>query len=130
MYIPKSQRGPARLPSDYMTDKELEALNGEVKVYKLGKPMTWGMFSEMPDDLKKEYIVKLRNAFKIPDRWLGELMGVSASTFSKCMRELGIGRGRGAGASIRDWFATEDCTKFIEWWCGYIDIPKQTVMEG
>jgi hypothetical protein len=113
-----------------MTDKELEALNGEVKVYKLGKPMTWGMFSEMPDDLKKEYIQKLRTAFEIPDAALAGLMGVSASAFSKHMRKLGLGRGRGAGAASRGWFDTKQCGEFVLWWCGIRAIPKQTVMEG
>lgn len=49
-----------RFPSDYM-----KQMDGEVKKYQLGKPMTWTEYSELPEDLKETYlrsIVKKYNA--------------------------------------------------------------------
>lgn len=40
------------LPSDYLTQKELASLNGEVKVYKLGQPMPQEEYDKLPEDLK------------------------------------------------------------------------------
>ena len=40
------------LPCDNLTPGQLKALNGEVKVYKLGQPMTQEEYDKLPDDLK------------------------------------------------------------------------------
>ena len=40
------------LPCDSLTQGQLKALNGEVKVYKLGQPLTQEEYDKLPDDLK------------------------------------------------------------------------------
>lgn len=40
--------GRVRLPHNNLTKKELEAMNGEVKSYRLNDPMTWREFSLLP----------------------------------------------------------------------------------
>lgn len=38
------------LPSDYLSKKEIEKMNGECKVYNINKPMTYKEFCAMPVD--------------------------------------------------------------------------------
>lgn len=45
-----------RLPSDNLTRKEREALNGEVKQYKEKPFYKWEEFKKMPDDLKLKWL--------------------------------------------------------------------------
>ena len=58
----KGKRGAVSLPSDFLTEKQREALNGECKSYKLGSPMQWEQFKEMPTDLQAMYIKLIRNS--------------------------------------------------------------------
>lgn len=118
------KRGAVNLPSDFMTKKQREALNGECKTYKLGEPMTWVDFKAMPDDLKIEYIKKLRKKYHVPDAALAEAMSVPTSTFGKCIRDLKLGLGRSAAAAGRAWYDTDDCDKFVAFWCGVKQPPK------
>ena len=108
--------GRVKFPSDYLSKKELKAMNGDVKSYSLNKPMTWEEFRSMPQDLQIMYIKKLRNEFGVPDSVLGKAMGVCKSSFSKAMRDLNISLGKSAGATGRQWFGSEKSSKFSEYW--------------
>ena len=55
--------GRIKFPSDYLSKKELKAMNGDVKSYNLNRSMTWEEFRSMPQDLQIMYIKKLRNEF-------------------------------------------------------------------
>ena len=46
-----------------MTKKELEAMNGETKTYKLGVPVTWFEFKMMPHDVQEKYLNLIINKF-------------------------------------------------------------------
>ena len=108
--------GRVKFPSDYLSKKELKAMNGEVKSYNLNKPMTWEEFRSMPQDLQIMYIKKLRNEFGVPDSVLGKAMGICRSSFSKAMRDLNLSIGKGAGATGRQWLNSEKSSKFYEYW--------------
>lgn len=108
--------GRVKFPSDYLSKKELKAMNGEVKSYNLNRPMTWEEFRSMPQDLQIMYIKKLRNEFGVPDSALGKAMGVCRSSFSKAMRDLNLSLGKSAGATGRQWFGSEKSLKFSEYW--------------
>lgn len=108
--------GRVKFPSDYLSKKELKAMNGEVKSYNLNRPMTWEEFRRMPQDLQIMYIKKLRNEFGVPDSVLGKAMGVCRSSFSKAMRDLNLSLGKSAGATGRQWFGSEKSSKFYEYW--------------
>lgn len=108
--------GRVKFPSDYLSKKELKAMNGEVKSYNLNKPMTWEEFRSMPQDLQIMYIKKLRNEFGVPDSILGKAMGICRSSFSKAMRDLNLSIGKGAGATGRQWLNSEKSSKFYEYW--------------
>ena len=107
------KKGPVKLPSDYMNEKELEALNGECKTYRLGAPMTWDEFSEMPDDLKTMYIKNLRKKYNVPDRELMMAMDVDVQVFTECLNTIKVKPFR---ANDRSWWATDDHGRFVTWW--------------
>lgn len=108
--------GRVKFPSDYLSKKELKAMNGDVKSYNLNKPMTWEEFRNMPQDLQIMYIKKLRNEFGVPDIVLGKAMGVCKSSFSKAMKDLKLSLGKSAGATSKQWFGSEKSLKFSEYW--------------
>ena len=108
--------GRVKFPSDYLSKKELKAMNGDVKSYNLNRPMTWEEFRSMPQDLQIMYIKKLRNEFGVPDIVLSKAMGVCKSSFSKAMRGLNLSLGKSAGATGKQWLNSEKTSKFYEYW--------------
>lgn len=108
--------GRVKFPSDYLSKKELKAMNGDVKSYNLNRPMTWEEFRSMPQDLQIMYIKKLRNEFGVPDIVLSKAMGVCKSSFSKAMRDLNLSLGKSAGATGKKWLNSEKSSKFSEYW--------------
>ena len=108
--------GRVKFPSDYLSKKELKAMNGDVKSYNLNKPMTWEEFRSMPQDLQIMYIKKLRNEFGVPDIVLSKAMGVCKSSFSKAMKDLNLSLGKSAGATAKQWLNSEKSSKFSEYW--------------
>ena len=108
--------GRVKFPSDYLSKKELKAMNGDVKSYNLNRPMTWKEFRSMPQDLQIMYIKKLRNEFGVPDIVLSKAMGVCKSSFSKAMRDLNLSLGKSAGATGKQWLNSEKSSKFYEYW--------------
>lgn len=94
--------GRVKFPSDYMTKKELNAMNGEVKSYRLNEPMSWKEFKELPDDIKVTYIKLLREKFNCFDSAIADIMGVNKVTFSQEIKRLGLGYGTKHGGN-RTW---------------------------
>ncbi len=115
--------GSVKFPSDYMTKKELKAMNGEVKTYHLNDPMTWNEFKKLPDDIKIAYIKNLREKFEVPNKALAEAFGVGNGYFSELLRKLGLGLGKCAGGASKKWVRTPNALAFIEFWYG----PAETV---
>ncbi len=108
--------GSIKFPSDYMTKKELKAMNGEVKSYRLNEPMTWKEFKKLPDDIKAMYIKSIREKYNIPDKYLAEVMGVASATFCKTMKCLGCAIGDRVGLSGNAWKKSEQGLEFYNWW--------------
>ena len=86
-------KGAVKFPSDYLTKKELSAMNGEVATYRMTDPMTWKEFKKLPDDLKKVYIQNVRERFHAKSKDFQELFGCSHYTFDKEVARLGLGVG-------------------------------------
>ena len=107
--------GRVMMPSDHYTKKHLESLNGEVKTYQLGNPMSLEDFIELPDDLKIMYIKKLRKMFNVPDEELADAFGIERDKFSKCISNLGIGSRKYCDFD-KNWYETEKHDKFKSWW--------------
>lgn len=108
--------GSVRFPSDYMSKKEKEAMNGEMKSYNLNKPMTWTDLRAMPKDLQITYIKKLRNNYDVPDAVLAESFDISQSYISQFLASLGLGSGLNAGAKRKGWRKSEKAKRFYAWW--------------
>lgn len=118
------KRGRVKLPSDYMTKKELNAMNGEVKSYRLNEPMSWKEFKAMPDDIKVTYVKLLREKFHCFDSAIAEMMGINKVTFSQEIKRLGLGYGTKHGGN-RKW---EDKDAFYAWVSG-ARIPVEEAKE-
>lgn len=110
--------GAVKLPSDYLSKKELRNMNGPVESYRMNDPMTWEQFKKLPDDLKVTYVKALREKYKVPDSALAEAMGISTQVFGKWMRCYGLGTGKGSGAAGRHWYGTYEHNQFVAWWNG------------
>lgn len=86
--------GAVKFPYDFLTRKELNAMNGEVKSYNINSPMTWTEFKDLPDDIKIIYIKLLREKFDVPDARIADTLGVRQQCLAKTVVRLGIGCGR------------------------------------
>ncbi len=80
--------GSVKFPSDFMSKKELKAMNGEVKSYRMNAPLSWEEFKELPDDLKVNYIQSLREKFNVPDYDLSQMFDVSLAKLTLYLKDL------------------------------------------
>jgi hypothetical protein len=93
------RRGPVKLPSDFMTAKEIRAMNGECKSYPMNKAITWDEFKSWPDEHKVTYIRLLREKFNCPNNALAEMFDVHPTTLNGYLKCLGLGVGKGGSVS-------------------------------
>ena len=70
------------LPSDHLSKKEIEKMNGECKVYNLNKPMNYSNFCAMPVDLQIKYLETLRVKFGANQTDISKMMGVADTTLA------------------------------------------------
>lgn len=82
--------GKVIFPSDYLTRKEREAMNSEVKTYALNRPMRWKEFKLLPDDVRREYIENLQKRFGVMQKDLAVMFGVSVNSVGLETKKLGI----------------------------------------
>lgn len=87
----KSHRGSKymRTPSDYLTKKERNKMNGEVSTYRIA-PMSWPDFMKIPDDIQREYLQTLFEKFGVSVNRLAKMFGVSFKTVSKRIEFLRV----------------------------------------
>ena len=88
------KRGGVKFPSDYLSKKEKNKLNGEIKVYKMNEPITYAEFKEYPDDLKKQYVNNLREKFDVSDTAIAEMMGINKRTLNRLLNIIDASGGR------------------------------------
>ena len=93
--------GSVRLPSDNLSRKERNAMNGKMEIYRLNEPMSWKEFKAMPDDTKILYIKALQKKFNIPATALATMFGVNRQTVGKMLKRLNIDH-RPQGANTWD----------------------------
>lgn len=82
-----------KMPSDFLTRKELNALNGEVQAYRLNEPMTWQQFRWMPEDIQRQYIMGLDAKYHPTNAALGKMLGVSGVTTGRWRKDKGVPQG-------------------------------------
>ena len=88
------KRGGVKLPSDYLSKKEKNKMNGEIKVYKMNEPITYAEFKKYPDDLKKQYVNNLREKFDVSDTAIAEMMGINKRTLNRLLNIIDASGGR------------------------------------
>lgn len=83
------KRGRVKLPSDYMTKKEINAMNGEVKSYRLNEPMSWNEFKAMPTDIQVGYIRLLKDKYSVTNMAIEKMFGKGNGTLARHMKSIG-----------------------------------------
>jgi hypothetical protein len=86
------KRGGVKMPSDSLTAKQRETMNGECKTWRLNSPMSWETFTSMPKDLQKEYIQKLRKRFGVCDFHIARMMNIGLDSFEELLSVLKLGK--------------------------------------
>ena len=98
--------GKVRFPSDYLSNKERNEMNGEVREYRMNSPITYAEFKKYPDDLKKNYVKRLRDMFDVSDTDIAAMMGVKAKTLNAALIKIDASGGR-RGKRKADYVAFE-----------------------
>ena len=112
-----------RLPSDYLSRKELKAMSGKVESYRMNDPMTWDEFKAMPQDLQRDYITLIRERFGVSDSAIARMFGVSQTGFANKIVKLGLGKGKNCGVS------NKDKDGFIKWANGVKEVREEAPAE-
>lgn len=108
--------GRVRLPSDYLSKKELQNMSGECKSYRLNEPMKWPEFKAMPTDIQGLYLTALREKYNVSDAQLAKMFGAAQPTVSAYLRKNGMNRS-GSFSGKEAW----DKEGFLAWVSG---VPK------
>ena len=98
--------GKVRFPSDYLSNKERNKMNGEIREYRMNSPITYAEFKKYPDDLKKNYVKRLRDMFDVSDTDIAAMMGVKAKTLNTALVKIDASGGR-RGKRKADYVAFE-----------------------
>lgn len=112
-----------RLPSDYLSRKELKAMSGKVESYRMNDPMTWDEFKAMPQDLQRDYITLIRERFGVSDSAIARMFGVSQTGFANKIVKLGLGKGKNCGVS------NKDKNGFLKWVNGVKEVREEAPAE-
>ena len=99
--------GKVRFPSDYLSNKERNKMNGEIREYRMNSPITYAEFKKYPDDLKKKYVKRLRDMFDVSDTDIAAMMGVKAKTLNAALIKIDSSGGR-RGKRKADYVAFEN----------------------
>lgn len=65
-------------------------MSGEVKSYNLSRPMKWAEFKQMPDDLRRQYILSLENKYNATPGGISSMLGVVTQTLRVERARLGL----------------------------------------
>lgn len=112
-----------RLPSDYLSRKELKAMSGKVESYRMNDPMTWDEFKAMPQDLQRDYITLIRERFGVSDSAIARMFGVSQTGFANKVVKLGLCKGKNCGVS------NKDKDGFLKWANGVKEVREEAPAE-
>ena len=115
--------GRVKLPSDYMTKKELEAMNGECVSYRMNDSITWDEFKTWPKEHQESYIKLIRKKFNAPISAISAMFGLYRNSLNKYIHdnELNVG-------DIKAKRYTWDRDGFLAW-CGMVKCDEATTSE-
>ena len=99
----RTGKGAVKFPSDYLTKKEKEKLNGPVNTYDMGKPMVWKDFIKLPDDIKRAYLNGLADKYNPTADMIAQMFCVSKTTVDRMRADLKVKstiKGRTSAADV------------------------------
>ena len=91
------------LPSDYLSKKELKAMNGEVKSYNIHERMDWRKFKALDDEMAKAHINWLVETFGCNGDAIAESLGVSKSCLFAWLKEHDMKLGYRRFMGSKEW---------------------------
>lgn len=103
-----------RLPSDYLTRKERDAMNGEIETYNLNAPVAWKTLRKWPEDIQKQYFQTIDEKYRPNAAMYAEMLGVAENTVYKHRYWLQLPFGRGGLKPDK------------KAWSDFINPPKKT----
>ena len=126
-YNKKRQGGKTiRFPSDSLSRKEKNALNGEVTTYSFIKPLTWEEFRKMPTDIQQKYFDTIKEKFDgIPFVLLSESLGMKNGTVTSYMSTKGLKFGDGKRTRASKFLETEEGKAWVKWHEDYRPSKKE-----
>lgn len=74
------------LPSDSLTKKQWNERCGDIMSYRIGAPMTWKEFCNLPKDIKEEYANNLVMNYSANANDLARMFGVSTATIFRLVK--------------------------------------------
>lgn len=69
-----------RLPSDYLSRKERDAMNGEIETYNLNAPVAWRTLRKWPEDIQRQYFQTIDEKYGPTAAMYAEMLGVAENT--------------------------------------------------
>lgn len=63
--VNRTGKGPIRFPSDYLSKKEREQMNGECRSWNLNGFYSWDEFKQMPNDIKISWLNRMLNVYGV-----------------------------------------------------------------
>lgn len=100
------------MPSDYLSRKERDKMNGDVNIYKLNEPMGWKDFKMMPDDIQSQYLNGIISKYDPDTITMARMFKTTPETVRRRMKELGIKPKKGGHPDPN----RNDA--FLAWWHG------------
>ena len=70
--------------------ERVEDTPGEVHTLYLNKPMLWAEFKTLTPDLKRMYIINLRNTYKVSSTDVRTMLGISSAHFYRTLKSLDL----------------------------------------
>ena len=89
----KGSRGPksCKLPHEYLTRKELNAMNGPVSTWDLKKFYNWDEFKKMPTDIQIQYVNRLTGNYDVSFSAIcRHVFDVNVKAFDAYVRKHGL----------------------------------------
>lgn len=87
MYAKKNHSKGCKLPSDNLTKKEKEKLNGPTQTYRFSEPVRYDAFTAMPLHIQEEYVNKLFKEYEARDCDIADMLGITRSAWSTYKRK-------------------------------------------
>lgn len=88
-------------PSDNLSRKEKQKLNGEVSNYNLEGRVAWKVFCKWPEDIQREYYARMDQRFNPTAQMFAEAFETSAAAVIQQRRKIGCAFGK-KGRKVSD----------------------------